>query len=301
MFSLKTFNDQFPDENSCIDWMIDYRWNGEPVCQKCGCLGAYKITVKGKAGKSDRHLLKCKACRKQFTVKVGTIFEDSAVPLRTWFLGIFLLTTRKKGTSSIQLADDLEVTQKTAWFMLHRIRHAINSGSFDEPLNGTIECDETYIGGKRKGKRGRGAAGKTPVAGCVQRGGKAKVEVVENVKASTLIPLIQKNVAVGSVVMTDELRSYNKLPSLGFSHATVNHGTGQYVDGVAYVNGAENFWKHFKKGIEAIYIHISKKHLQKYCDEFTYRFNQRELEDSQKFTEWFRHCEKRLTYSKLIS
>lgn len=181
--NLLNFNQQFPTEKSCVDWMIKHRWNNEPVCQKCGEVGAYRITVNPKVeGKPARHLLKCKACRKQFTVKVGTIFEDSAIPLRTWFLGIFLLTTRTKGTSSIQFSKDLEVSQKTGWFMLHRIRYAINSGSFNKPLEGTVECDETYIGGKRKGKRGRGAAGKTPVAGCVERGGKAKIQVVENVK-----------------------------------------------------------------------------------------------------------------------
>lgn len=292
MFNLKTFNDQFPDETSCVDWMIKYRWDGEPVCQKCGCLGAYRL--------STRNLLKCKACRKQFTVKVGTIFEDSAVPLRTWFLGIFLLTTRKKGISSIQLSNDLGVNQKTAWFMLHRIRYAINSGSFNEPLDGIVECDETYVGGKRKGKRGRGAAGKTPVAGCVKRGGSAKIQVIENVKANTLLPLIQKNVAAGSSIMTDELPSYNKVASLGYDHGTVNHGAGQYVKGMIHVQGAENFWKHFKAGLEAIYIHVSPKHLQRYCDEFSYRFNQRKLEDADKFTEWFAYCEKRLTYKGLI-
>lgn len=126
MFSLKTFNDQFPNEKACVDWMIQHRWNNEPVCQKCGCLGAYRVTVENKdEEKPARYLLKCKACRKQFTVKVGTIFEDSAVPLKTWFLGIFLLTTRKKGISSIQFANDLEVSQKTGWYMLQRIRHAI--------------------------------------------------------------------------------------------------------------------------------------------------------------------------------
>lgn len=294
MFNLNTFNEQFPDETACVDWMIKHRWDGEPVCQKCGCLGAYRL--------STRNLLKCKACRKQFTVKVGTIFEDSAVPLRTWFLGIFLLTTRKKGISSIQLANDLGVNQKTGWFMLHRIRHAINSGSFDkDQLDGIVEVDETYIGGKRKGKRGRGAAGKTAVAGMVERGGDARVEVVENVKAATLLPFIEKHAEKGSIVMTDELPSYNKVDLLGYEHGTVNHGAGEYVRGLASVNGAENFWKHFKKGLDAIYIHVSKKHLQRYCDEFAYRFNQRELEDEGKFTEWFKHCEKRLTYKKLTA
>lgn len=290
--SLINFYRQFPSEKSCVDWMIEHRWNNEPVCPKCGNLGAYRF-------QNERNLLKCKACKKQFTVKVGTIFEDSAIPLQKWFLAIYLLTTLKKGISSIQLAQYCEVTQKTSWFMLQRICHAVDDSGLK--LTKDVGLDESYFGGTKKGKRGRGAGGKTPVFGMVERDGDAKMEVIENVKRATLFPLIQKNIAQGSTVMTDELPSYNTVEKLGYIHKSVNHSAGQFVNDGATVNNVENLWKHFKASINAIYIHLSKKHLQRYCDLHTYRFNSRKKNDTEKFTEWFAKCDKRLTYKTLTA
>lgn len=289
-FNLNTFHEQFPDEESCVDWLIRQRWGDEPVCPKCGALGAYRIR--------SRHILACKHCRKQYSVRVGTVFEDSPIPLKDWFLAVFLATNLKKGISSVKLAEFCEVTQTTAWYMLHRIRHAV--GGTSGMLKGIVEVDETYIGGRRKGKRGRGAEGKTPVTGMVERGGKARIEVVPNVKRASLFPPIQRNIERGSTVMTDELASYKALPALGYGHESVSHAKGEYVRGNISVNGCENFWKHFKKGIEAIYIHVSKKHLQKYCDEFAFRFNQRDKKDSERFEAWFGQCGKRLTLKGLV-
>lgn len=291
-FSLLDFRDQFPTEKDCVDWMIQYRWNGEPVCPKCGNIGAYIF-------KNKRNLLKCKACKKQFTVKVGTIFEDSAIPLQKWFLAIYLLTTLKKGISSMQLAQYCKVTQKTSWYMLQRICHAVDDSGMK--LTKDVGLDESYFGGSKKGKRGRGANGKTPVFGMVEKDGNAKMEVIENVKRSTFFPLIEKNIAKGSVVMTDELPSYNTVEKLGYTHKSVNHSAGQFVNNGITVNNVENLWKHFKASVNAIYIHVSKKHLQRYCDLHIYRFNSRKKNDTEKFSEWFGYCEKRMTYKGLIA
>ena len=292
--NLIEFQEKFATEQVCIDYLENARWNGEPVCPHCGCFGAYKF--------SDGKRLKCKACRKQFTVRVGTIFEDSHLPLKKWFLAIYLLTSLKKGLSSIQLSKYLGITQKSAWFVLHRIRYAVNTDAFKAPLKNIVEGDETYYGGKGKhNKRGRGAENKTPIFGLVERQGKVICRAVENVKTKTVMPLIHKYVEAGSSMMTDEYGIYNTLEKNGYKHETVNHGHKEYVRGDAHTNTIEGYWSHLKKGLDAIYIHVSKKHVQKYCDEYAYRYNSREVYDFQRFGNWFESCEKRLTYNTLIA
>ncbi|MCH9028059.1 MAG: IS1595 family transposase, partial [Bacteroidetes bacterium] len=183
------FLNRFPDEVSCIEFLIQARWNGKPVCPYCESdRKIYKIR--------QGRILTCADCRKQFTVKVGTVFEDSALPLQKWFMTIYILTAHKKGISSLQLSKDINVTQKTAWFMLHRIRFAVKQKSFDKPLSGTIEADESYFGGVHSGKRGRGSENKTPVFGMIERQGEVRAMPVKDVKGKTLRKIIKDNVKI---------------------------------------------------------------------------------------------------------
>jgi transposase-like protein len=263
------------------------------VCPHCGSSRKiYKI----KGGK----ILTCADCRKQFTVKVGTIFEDSALPLQKWFMAIYILTAHKKGISSLQLSRDINVTQKTAWFMLHRIRHAIKTKHFYTPLMGTIEVDETYIGGKvRGGKVGRGSENKTAVFGMIQRKGDVRCMPVKKVDAKTLQGIIGDNVGLGSTIMTDEWRSYNGL-CLDYVHRRIGHLKNQYVKGGTHTQNIEGFWSQMKRGINGIYHAVSPKHLERYCDEFSYKHNTRKVNDSQRFASTLGLVDCRLTYKNLI-
>lgn len=247
--NLIDFYKKFATEKDCITYLQNIRWGENIVCPRCGCDTVYQF----KSGK----LLKCRDCRKQFTARIGTIFEDSRLPLQKWFLAIYLLTSLKKGISSMQLAKYLGITQKSSWFMLQRIRYAVDSKTFQKPLAGVIE-HETYYGGVRRGTRGRGAKNKTAIFGTVQRKGELRAEPVENVKSLTIMPIIRRNVKIGSTIMTDEFLSYNRLQQEGYKHFTVNHGHKEYVSGSAHVNNMESFWSHLKRGLEAVYIHVSK-------------------------------------------
>jgi len=286
------FLNRFPNEEACIDYLIEQRWNNKPVCPHCGSdRKIYKIR-KGR-------ILTCADCRKQFTVKVGTIFEDSALSLQKWFMAVYILTAHKTGISSIQLSKDINVTQKTAWFMLHRIRHVVKTKSFDKPLSGTIETDESYFGGKSSGKRGRGSENKSAVFGMVQRQGEVRAMPVPNVKGKTLKKIISDNVETGSNIMTDEFLSYNGL-SKDYIHQRIGHLKKEFVRGGVHTQNIENFWSLLKRGINGTYISISKKHLHRYTDEFSYRYNTRKTNDSQRFASALSQVQSRLTYRELI-
>ena len=285
---------RFPTEESCREYLEHIRWNGNPVCPRCSYSEKIYRLNGGK-------LYKCGKCRQPFSIKIGTIFEDSALPLQKWFHAMFVVSAHKKGISSCQLARDIGVTQKTAWHMNHRIRHAMKVKSFNKPLNGIVECDESYFGGKaRGGKRGRGSENKTPVFGMVARGGEVRSMPVENVKGSTLKTLIRENIEKGSTVMTDEWQSYNGL-SKEFKHKRIGHLKKQYVRGGVHTQNIENFWSLLKRGVVGIYHHTSAEHLHRYVDEFQYRYNSRKTEDSQRFTSLLSQVGGRLTYQDLKS
>ena len=299
----------FSDEQACRDFLQKARWGDEIICPKCGVIGnAYKF--------KDGRLFKCGACRQQFTVRIGTIFEDSKIPLQKWFMAIYLSTSLKKGISSIQLAKYLKVRQATAWFMLSRIRHVLKTGSF-EKLLGEVEVDETYIGGKEQNKHvhkrtksitGKGAQGfggkkiKTPVVGIVKRHGSIHAIVTSDTGSKTLMTLIRKHVDISAIVYTDEHMPYRTLPKIGYKHESVNHGAKEFVNGMASTNTAESFWSHLKRGIDGIYHHVSPKHLQLYCNEYGYRWNTRDMTDGERFEDWLSKVNgKRLMYKTLIN
>ena len=305
--NLIDFYNEFATGEKCAEFLIKQRWGNEITCPKCGVIGikAYKLA-------SGR--LKCAECRKPFTVRMGTIFEDSTIPLQKWLFAIYLCTSLKKGISSIQLAKYIGVTQKTAWFMLQRIRYVFENGTF-EKLKNAVEMDEAYVGGadsnkhakkRTKALTGKGAQGfgsknsKTPVVGMVERHGKLHAVVTSDTGSRTLMNLVRKHIDVDATVYTDEHMPYRTLPKIGYKHESVNHGAKEFVNGMASTNTAESFWSHLKRGIDGIYHHVSPKHLQMYCDEYSYRWNTREMTDGERFEDWFTSLNgKRLTYKAL--
>jgi len=264
--TIRDFFKQFPSDESCIEHLFGVRFGQGHACPKCERKANwYRI-------KAER-AYSCQWCGNHLHPTVGTPFEDSRTPLQLWFYAIYLFTTSRHGVPAKELERQLGVTYKTAWRMADLIRKHMSQVDGEFPLLDQVEVDETYVGGVRKGIRGRGALNKTIVLGMMQRGGDIITKIVPDVAGNTLQPLIVDNVARGSTVHTDELRSYRGLNRKGYKHKTVNHGAGQYAVGTKHVNGVENFWKHLKGSINGTHMHVSKKHLHKYVKEFEYRFN----------------------------
>ena len=265
-YTIKQFDAQFPNDDVCLDFLKAARWPDGVTCAKCKRVtNHYRIT--------ERKVYSCEFCGTQVSPTADTIFHKSATSLRSWFHAMFLMASTRTGISAKQLEREIGVTYKTAWRMFKQIRQLMAQDGIT--LFGEVEVDETYIGGKRPGKRGRGAAGKTIVAGMVERGGQAVVKVVPNVKAKTLLPMILEHVPAGQTVYTDEMFSYNRLSSLGYMHDTVRHSAKQYVAGRAHTNNIEGFWSNTKRGIDGVNHAVSPKYLQGYLDAYVYRFNHR--------------------------
>jgi transposase-like protein len=289
---------RFGNEEAARDVIEKLRWPDGPVCPHCGCQEIYRLTPNGNSGNHGRKgLLKCKACRKQFTVTVGTIFEDSHIPLHKWLMAIYLICSSKKGMSAFQLHRMLGITYKSAWFMGHRIRFAMTQSPLSEKLSNIVEADETYVGGKAKGKRGRGAENKTKVFSLIQRDGDAKSFVVDNVKGKTLKNLIKDNVIETAHVMTDEFKAYNGLKKQVAKHSTVEHAKKEYVRGIVHVNFAESYFSLLKRGILGTFHHVSKEHMPRYLSEFDFRWNRRDKDDGESTLEAIQNSKgKRLMY-----
>lgn len=297
----------FSDEDAAREFLESRRWPNGTVCPHCKATGAYKLTAKeGSKTPVRPGVYKCKACRKQFTVKVGTIFEDSHIPLSKWLLAIHLLSASKKGHSAHQIHRMLGVTYKSAWFMMHRIRYAMAQEPMASKLSGIVEVDETYVGGKAKNMhaserakkiQGRGAVGKAPVVTLVEREGRVKTMYMEDVTSKNLKTALQDCIVPTAQIMTDESPSYGFAGDEFAGHDSVNHKRGEYVRGDAHVNTSESVHALLKRGLTGTYHHVSKFHLHRYLSEFDFRFNLRKVEDGKRTLELIKGFEgKRLMY-----
>ncbi|MDH2908638.1 MAG: IS1595 family transposase [Candidatus Eremiobacteraeota bacterium] len=291
----------FSDPDCALAYFVNVRWPNGVACPRMGCGSAAVQYIR------TRRLWRCKECKREFTAKVGTVFEDSPLPLTKWLSAIWLISAARNGISSGEVARALHVTQKTAWFMLHRIRLAMQAESF-ELLSGEVEADETYIGPKarsinRYGDSSKKARGpgyrKTVVLGMRERGGKVRALAVKDTRRGTLLPRVWQHVAAGSTVYTDALGSYHDLQD-AYVHQVINHAE-KYVEGRVHTNRIENFWSVLKRTIGGTYIAPRPQHLDRYLDEQIFRFNERENEDGPRFKIAARGADgKRLTYKELI-
>lgn len=294
----------FSDDQTCIDFVASLRWEGgKPLCPHCNSEGAGFL--------STRKIWKCKnkECRKQFSIKTGTIFEDSALKLDKWLVAIWLIANAKNGISSYELHRALGITQKSAWFVLHRIRLAMEQGSFGK-LSGVVEADETWIGGNapnmhKKTRRARGIGKnaqhhKVGVLGMLERKGKVRAKVIANKSTREVMPHINENIALGSTLYTDDAMAFEQ-SRVRFNHDAVVHRVHEYVRDNVHTNSIENFWSLFKRTIKGTYVSIQAEHLQKYVEEQCFRYNNRETNDAGRFMNLLQSIGgKGITYQELI-
>jgi len=291
-------NPIFHDETKAREAFEAIMWPHGPVCPRCGGTGRIGA-VKGKSHRPG--LYYCGDCKGQFTVTVGTVFERSKVPLSKWWLAAHLLSASKKGMSSVQIARMLGVTQKTAWFMMHRIREAmreLNPGPLGGP-NEVVEVDETYIGGKAKNRAYKAPPPKEAVVALIERDGRVRGYHIADVNATTLRPILVTQISRASFLMTDESKVYPKIGDEFAGHGTVNHSIDEYVrhGGFTHTNTVENYFSLLKRGIVGIYHHVSSTHLKRYVGEFDFRYNHRTVSDAERTACIMRGTSgKRLTY-----
>jgi len=296
--SLLEFQQHFDTNDKCRKYLEHLRWQGNPVCPYCSSEKIHRLK------KNNR--LKCgnRQCLRNFSALVGTVFENTKLPLTKWFVAMYLLTNHSKGISSLQLSKFLGITQKSAWFVVHRIRELLAE---KEPvlLNGIVEVDECYVGGKfanihaSKRKKLEKFDNKTMVFGAVQREGNVVAKIIPDTTKESLISAIKENVEQGSIMVSDDNVGYKDI-SKDYKHVTVNHSAKEYVRGAAHTNTIEGFWSLLKRQIVGIHHFVSRKHLQRYVTESAYRYNRNVLPQDGRFAEALINCSGRLTYNELI-
>ncbi len=293
----------FDTEDKAVAWLENQRWGGVPTCPHCK--NQDNISVP----KSKKYTYWCKPCRANFTVKTDTIMHSSKLPTQKWVVAMYYMMTARKGISSLQLSKELGITQKSAWFMLQRLREGCFERDFK--LSNIVEVDETYIGGKEKNrhnskklKAGRGGVGKQAIIGAKERNGDVKARVIKHTDGATLKGFIHDSVEVGSTVYTDEHKGYNDLEGLFYRHGTVKHSAKEYVNGMAHTNGIESVWAVLKRGYNGVYHNWSVKHMHRYINEFTFRLNEGnvEIDTLDRMASLSKNIGgKRLTYRELVS
>jgi transposase-like protein len=296
----------FSDETAARQLLEAQRWPDGPECPTCNqSTTVYRMLKLPDSKKPGRPgLLRCRACKKQFTVTTGTVFEDSHIPLSKWLLAIHLICASKKGMSAHQLHRMLGITYKSAWFMAHRLRYAMSDGPLATRLVGIVEADETYVGGKRRGRTGKPGPGddkKTPVIALVERNGRARAFPMERVTGENIQRALAANLHQISTaeLMTDESALYGGHRFGRIPHSTVNHSKKEYVRGNVHTNTVEGFFSLLKRGIFGTFHHVSKAHLARYCDEFSFRYSARQVSDGARADMLVRGAEgKRLTYKQ---
>ncbi len=279
-FSVREFFARFPDDAACLEHVMTVRHGLRHTCRKCGVIDATFHRL------ANRPAYCCAHCGAHVYPSAKTIFQDSRTPLQVWFYAIYLFVATRHGVSGKELQRQLGVTYKTAYRIGMQIRKLMTRTDGFVMLKGHVEADEAYVGGHRRGKRGRGAANKTIVLGMKERGGRIETEVIPNIQKATLQEVVSRTIEPGSIVSTDELVSYGLLVGDGYTHGTVKHGEKEwsyydYRQGVTHhTNSVESFWRLFKRSIESTHIHVSQKHMQTYLDEFTFRSNYRAMENA---------------------
>jgi transposase-like protein len=294
--SILEVQEAFRERDSCLEYLEEARWEGNVISP---------FDRTSKVYRCKRHRFYCKNTGKYFNALTGTFLENTKVSLTKWMIAVWLLSSCKKGISSYQLARTLGVTQKTAWFMLHRLR--VCCADTETVLDGEVEMDETFVGGKNKNRHrdkkipkscGRAHIDKTPVLGMVQRGGKLVAQVIPDTSQRSITPIVLQRVNRSATVYTDEWQGYDKVDKL-YHREFVDHGRKQYANGDVTTNRIEGFWGIFKRGIIGVYQMASRKHLQRYVDEFVWRYNTREATQSQRFSMFFANFDRRLRFKDL--